>query len=140
MTAGEKSAVSVIAALVVVGVGYIHNVLGMAEAGEALTMASLRGSVIMAVIASVVIIVAGHIAIGIVDFKEIDFTDERDRLITLKVGRNAGAVQGFTLALAILGFLIEMQPVVLFHVVWAGLVISELVGAGSRFMLYRRGV
>jgi uncharacterized membrane protein len=72
--------------------------------------------------------------------EEPSITDERDRLIELKSGRNGFYVfiAGFLLAMASL--VIDQPPAMMFIILVCTGVTSEVVSTISEFYFYRRGV
>ncbi|MCK6576839.1 MAG: hypothetical protein L6Q98_01910 [Anaerolineae bacterium] len=72
--------------------------------------------------------------------EEPEFTDERDRLISLKATRNSTLVfiVGFALGMTTLAF--DIPPVAMFIVFFISGVVSEMVSELSELYFYRRGV
>ncbi len=92
---------------------------------------------VVAIVGLVIMQIAGHIVIAIVDRRTE--TDERDRLIQLKGMRNAGYVLATGVFLALCVALISEGNFVFTHVLLASWVLAQLVEIGSQLFLYRRG-
>jgi hypothetical protein len=72
--------------------------------------------------------------------QEPDITDERDRLIELKSGRNGGYVfiLGFVLAMVMIAA--GQSPAVMFITLLCAGLVSEMISNVCEFIYYRRGV
>lgn len=91
----------------------------------------------LAVVMLVIMQIAGHIVIAIVDRRTE--TDERDRLIELKGTRNAAYVLATGVFLALCTALLTKGNFVFTHVLLGFWVLAQLVEIGSQLFLYRRG-
>ncbi|MFV1988380.1 MAG: hypothetical protein ACC682_13955 [Gemmatimonadota bacterium] len=92
---------------------------------------------VLAIIVLVIMQVAGHVVIAMVDRRTE--TDERDRLIELKGTRNAGYVLATGVFLSLSLALISEGNFVFTHVLLGFWVLAQLVEIGSQLILYRRG-
>ncbi len=92
---------------------------------------------VVAVVFLVLVQVAGHIVIAIVDRRSD--TDERDTLIQLKGMRNAGYVLATGVFAALCTALISDGNFAFTHVLLAFWVAAQLVEIGSQLFMYRRG-
>ena len=92
---------------------------------------------VIALIVLVIMQIAGHVVIAIVDRRTE--TDERDSLIQLKGTRNAGYVLATGVFLALCLALISEGNFVFTHVLLGSWVLAQLVEIGSQLVLYRRG-
>ena len=92
---------------------------------------------VVAVVLLVIMQIAGHIVIAIVDRRTQ--TDERDRLIALKGARNGSYVLATGVFLALCAALVTEGNFVFMHVLLAAWVAAQLVEYGSQLFLYRRG-
>jgi cytochrome b subunit of formate dehydrogenase len=93
---------------------------------------------VLAVILMVILQVAGHIVIAIVDRRSE--TDERDRLISLKGTRYGSFVLASGVFFALCAAVLMPGNFVFTHVLLAFWVLAQLVEIGSQLYLYRRGV
>lgn len=93
---------------------------------------------VLAVVMLVIVQVAGHIVIAVVDRRTE--TDERDRLIELKGTRNAGYVLATGVFLSLCTALLTEGNFVFTHVLLGSWVLAQLVEIGSQLFLHRRGV
>lgn len=91
----------------------------------------------LAVVMLVILQIAGHIVIAIVDRRTE--TDERDRLIGLKGTRNAGYVLATGVFLALCAAIVTEGNFVFTHLLLGFWVLAQLVEIGSQLFLYRRG-
>jgi hypothetical protein len=91
----------------------------------------------LAVVMLVILQIAGHIVIAIVDRRTE--TDERDRLIGLKGTRNAGYVLATGVFFALCAAIVTEGNFVFTHLLLAFWVLAQLVEIGSQLFLYRRG-
>jgi hypothetical protein len=91
----------------------------------------------VAVVVLVILQVAGHIIIAIVDRNTE--TDERDRLIGLKGTRNAAYVLATGVFLALCAAMVTDGNFVFTHLLLGFWVLAQLVEIGSQLFLYKRG-
>lgn len=92
---------------------------------------------VVAVVLLVIMQVAGHVVIAIVDRRTE--TDERDRSIGLKGTRNASYVLATGIFLALCAAVLTDGNFIFSHVLLASWVLAQLVETGSQLFLYRRG-
>ncbi len=92
---------------------------------------------VLAVSMLVVMQIAGHILIAIVDRRTE--TDERDRRIQLLGVRNGGYVLATGVFLALCAALISEGNFLFTHVLLGSWVLAQLAEIGSQLFLYRRG-
>jgi hypothetical protein len=92
---------------------------------------------VLAVVMLVILQIAGHIVIAIVDRRTE--TDERDRLIGLKGARNASYVLATGVFLSLCAALLTKGNFLFTHVLLAFWVLAQLVEIGSQLFLYRHG-
>ena len=91
----------------------------------------------VAIVMLVIMQVAGHIVIAIVDRNTA--TDERDRLIGLKGTRNAAYVLATGVFLALCAAMVTDGNFVFTHLLLGFWVLAQLVEIGSQLFLYKRG-
>jgi len=96
------------------------------------------GIFVVAVVWLVVVQIAGHIVLAIVDRRSE--ADERDRLIALKGMRNGGFVLATGVFFALCAALLTRGNFVFTHLLLASWVLAQLVEIASQLYLYRRGV
>lgn len=130
----EKSLWLMFGSLVTVFLFYFGTVLP-SEAVDVLPQQI--GTFVLALIILVVMQIAGHIVIAIVDRRAE--TDERDRLVQLKGTRNAGYVLATGVFLALCSALMSEGNFIFTHVLLGSWVLAQLVEIGSQLILYRRG-
>jgi hypothetical protein len=92
---------------------------------------------VVAVVLLVVLQIAGHIVMAIVDRRTE--TDERDRLIALKGTRNAAYVLATGVFLSLNAAVLTQGNFVFTHVLLASWVLAQLTETGSQLAMYRRG-
>jgi hypothetical protein len=92
---------------------------------------------VLAVVMLVIIQIAGHIVIAIVDRRSE--MDERDRLIALKGTRNGDFVLATGVFLALCAAVLTNGNFVFTHLLLGFWVLAQLVEIGSQLYLYRRG-
>lgn len=90
-----------------------------------------------AVLLLVVLSVAGHVVIALVD--RHSETDERDRLIGLKSTSYASYVLATGVFLALTAAVFTKGNFIFTHVLLAFWVLAQLVAIGSQLVMYRRG-
>jgi hypothetical protein len=91
----------------------------------------------LAVVLLVIVQVAGHVVIALVDRQTK--TDERDKLIALKGTRNAAYMLATSVFCALCVALLTPGNFIFVHVLLGGWVLAQLVEIGSQLFLYRRG-
>jgi hypothetical protein len=91
----------------------------------------------VAVVMLVILQIAGHIVIAVMDRRTE--TDERDRLIGLKGTRNAGYVLATGVFFALCAAIVTEGNFVFTHLLLAFWVLAQLVEIGSQLFLYKRG-
>lgn len=94
----------------------------------------------VAVVAMVIIMVAGHIAAAIASRKEGTAPDERDRLITWRAESNSAWILAAGIIAAISAMLFEVPTAWVANGLLAALYLSEVVGFILRIVYYRRGI
>ena len=92
---------------------------------------------ILAVVVLVVIQIAGHVVIAVVDRRST--MDERDTLIQLKGMRNAGYVLATGVFSALCLAVVSDGNFLFTHVLLGFWVVAQLVEIGSQLISYRRG-
>jgi hypothetical protein len=91
----------------------------------------------VAVVMLVILQIAGHIVIAIVDRNTE--TDERDRLIGLKGTRNAAYVLATGVFLALCAAMVTDGNFLFTHLLLGFWVLAQLVEIGSQLFLYKQG-
>lgn len=130
-----------IMALVVAGVyAWYFVTLARLVGSDAVTEIGYQGMMLVTVIVLVVLAVVGHVVIAVADPKGSDQNDERDR----SINRYGEYVGGFALAVgSVVALGLAMADIDQFWIantILAGLVLSELISAGTKLVLYRRGM
>lgn len=85
----------------------------------------------------VIVLVAGHVAIAVID--RHSQTDERDRRIALKGGRNGSYVLACGVFLSLCTALLTEGNAIMAHVLLGFWVLAQAVEIVSQLILYRRG-
>ncbi|MES3024923.1 MAG: hypothetical protein V4857_25405 [Pseudomonadota bacterium] len=93
---------------------------------------------VLAIVVMVLIQIAGHIAIALVDRRTE--TDERDRLIGLMGTRNGAYVLATGVFMALCAALVTKGNFTFTHVLLGAWVLAQLVEFGTQLLLQRRGV
>ncbi|HEU4883576.1 MAG TPA: hypothetical protein VFT45_15055 [Longimicrobium sp.] len=119
----------------VAGFGFYFMTVLPPDAADVLPQQVLLFAV--AVVMLVILQIAGHIVIALVDRRTE--TDERDRLIGLKGTRNAGYVLATGVFFALCAAMVTEGNFVFTHLLLAFWVLAQLVDIGSQLFLYRRG-
>jgi len=92
---------------------------------------------VAAIVALVLIQIAGHVAIAIVDRRQE--TDERDRLIELLGSRIAAWVLATGVFASLCVALVADGNFAFTHLLLGSWVLAEMVGIAAKLILYRRG-
>lgn len=136
----EKSAWIMVAALLVSGVLYGQAVLSLSADLGGLVPPNLP-LVLTYTIVLVAIAVAGHVAAAISSYREADAPmDERERRIVERAAHLSSYVLGAGVVLALGLYLFTQQGHLLFYVVFASLMLSNLAEYALQILLFRRSV
>lgn len=130
----EKSLWLVLVSLAVVFAGYFALALPLRTAD---VNAAQVGLFVAAVVLLVVLQIAGHLVVALVD--RDDRTDERDRFIALKGMRNAGYVLATGVFFALCTAVATTGNFATAHVLLASWVVAQMVEIASQLWYYRRG-
>lgn len=106
---------------------------------EAFRVDGYQSVMLVAVVVLVILAAVTHIVIAVADPKGVDKSDVRDRQIN-RYGEYVGGYvlgAGALFALALAMFRVDQFWIA--NAILAALVLSELVSAGTRVVLYRRG-
>ena len=138
MSFQEKSAFATLAGLFVV-YGVHFAIVGRWLAASSVGEIAYQPLMLVAVVVLVVFAVVSHIVIAVVNPKEADAYDERDRLIDLRSER----VGGYVLAVGVFfGLVLAMGEVEHFFVAQTlllSLVLAQISDEATKVVLYRRG-
>lgn len=139
MSFQEKSLWVSLAGLVMAFGGYFYSayvtVLPTPAAKDVLPHQA--GLFIAAAVVLVVLLVAGHVVIALLDRRTE--TDERDRLIELRGGRYGSFVLATGVFLALCTSLMTEGNAVMAHVLLGSWVLAQGVEITSQLVMYRRG-
>jgi len=136
----EKSAWIMVAALLLSGVLYGQAVLSLSADLGGLVPPNLP-LVLTYTIVLLAIAVAGHVAAAISSYREADAPmDERERRIVERAAHLASYVLGAGVVLALGLYLFTQQGHLLFYVVFASLMLSNLAEYALQILLFRRSV
>lgn len=139
MTFHEKSLWVTLAGLLVAFGGYFYSVSSTILPTPAArdVMPHQAGLFIAATILLVLILVAGHIVIAVIDRRTE--ADERDRWIELKGERYGSYVLASGVFLALCSALMTEGNAIMAHVLLGSWVLAQGVAIASQIVLYRRG-
>ncbi len=135
----EKSAWAMATILTTGAIFYFSKVIGLSQAlGE--TAPPIIGFVIayvvLIVIASIIVMSVLAVSAG----KEADApADEREKIIADKAGNWSGYLLAAPAMAALLYYSVSMDGNMLFHVVFLGLMLSQISEYAFQIILYRRG-
>lgn len=144
----EKSAIASLAAVLLVFWYYFSAVLALIRADQ-LHAASAIGLMIGAVVMLVIIEIVFQIAVAILSGGTD--TDERDKLIAAKAGRNSGFLLGFGALTTIMAILVSevrgglgdnefvLTPIIIAQIILCLIVIAQVFEYLSQLYYYRRG-
>lgn len=136
----EKSAWIMVAALLVSGALYGQAVLSLSVDLGGLVPPNLP-LVVTYTIVLVGIAVAGHVVAGIFSYREADGgMDERERRIVERAAHLSSYVLGAGVVLALGLYLFRQQGHLLFYLVFASLMLSNLAEYAVQILLFRRSV
>lgn len=139
MTFQEKSLWVTLAGLLVVSAGYAYStyttILHMPATRD--VMPQHAGLFMAATVMLVIILVAGHIVIALLDRRTEP--DERDRSIELRGGRYGSFVLATGVFLALCTALVTEGNAIMAHVLLGSWVLAQVVEIVSQLVLYRRG-
>jgi len=94
---------------------------------------------IVAIVPLVIVAVLGHIVIALVNPKEANAHDERDRLIALRGERIGGYVLAVGVFVGLVLAMGEFSQFYIAHALLVGWVLAEITAGTTRVVLYRRG-
>lgn len=99
-----------------------------------------RGMLLATVLALGFLAIISHIVIAVVNPKDAETADVRDREINRFGEYVGGYVLGAAAFPALVMAVLETDHFWIANVILAGMVLSELVSLGTRLVLYRRGI
>ncbi len=140
MSFEEKSTWASLLIILLVFVGYFSQVFdGLVTA--TLDKAEITGLFIGAVVSVIVLEIALHVVIAIINVKDADqHMDERDRLFSIRAGNISGWVLGFgVLMIASQTFIYELSPLWIANLLLFAVFISQVVSYALQLFYYRRG-
>lgn len=139
MTFSEKSAWLMSAALLVGGGAYVNALLDAVRSSGELPAPGIPGLISFTVIV-VLIALIGHIVIAALRPDEADAPkDEREKRVLQVAGNISGYVLGAAVVSGMFHYLLLGDGNVLFYIVFAGLVLSQLAEYAVQIVLLRRG-
>lgn len=136
----EKSTWVSLAIITFVFAGYFSQVYEGLMSGT-LDKAAVFGLFIGAVVSIVVLEVALHIVIAVLNVKDADQpSDERDRLFSMKAGNISGWVLGFgVLIISAHTFIQELDSLWVANLLLFAVFVSQVVSYALQIFYYRRG-
>ena len=140
MTFHEKSAWIMAIALSIGGLFYAVTVLSMSSGLGALAPPLIPTIVVYTVILAVLAIVGHIVAVAFAPEDADEIVDERARRITDRSGYLSAYVLGFGVLVALGLYLWSYDGNLMFYVVFASLMLSQLSEYVLQIVLHRRGV
>ena len=140
MSFREKSAWAMIAILALAGLYYYQKIIAIS-----LAAGDVAPPIIPLVIVYVVFIIIASIVVMPIlaasSGKEANVpADEREQLILAKAGNWSGYALGFAAVAGLFNYSWTHDGNLLFHIVFAGLMLSQIAEYGFQIWFYRRGV
>lgn len=139
MSFHEKSAWAMFAIMLAV-YGWYFVVLFDRLDDQELREVAYRGMLLTTVLALVFVAIASHVVLAVINPKETERADVRDREINRFGEYVGGYVLGAAAAVALFMAVLETDHFWIANMILAGMVLSELVSLGTRLVLYRRGI
>lgn len=140
MSFQEKSAWVMSIALLISGSFYAWTVVALANVLEVIPPPN-AGGIAIGVIIIVAIAIFGHAVAAIGNPADANAPeDERDRLVVWRAGNLSGLLLGVVCMLSLFAFAVFENGNLLFHMIVAGMVLSQLAEYVLIIWYYRRGV
>lgn len=139
MSVEEKSAWIVSSAMVIVYGWYFTVVFGQVDSVDLRDIA-YKTLMVVTVVALIVMIGGAHVVAALVNPKEADRIDERDREINRRAEYVGGYVLGTGAFAALILAMVEVDHFWIANAILVALVLSEVVAGVTRIVLYRRGM
>ena len=136
MSFREKSAWLMALLMAAAGLFYLHVVRGVSHVrGETVPSATVIGFVILVVICSVV----AQIVLALSSPKEANApADERERIVQQRAGNWSGLVLAAGAVFSLGHFMVYSDGIMLFHLVMASLIVSQIAEYAFQIVLVRR--
>ena len=138
MSFEEKSTWAVLISFILVYGWYFLGISGSVLDGD-VSRIEYQALMVAAVAALIVVSIATHILIAIVDPDTADQVDERDREISIRGGYIGSYIVGAAALMAMGMALMEMAHFWIANALLLGLVIAELAANCIKLYFYRRG-
>lgn len=139
MSFQEKSAWAMFAIMLTV-YGWYFAVLFGRLSDEGVAELAYRGMLLATVLALGFLAIGSHIVLAVINPKDAETADVRDREINRFGEYVGGYVLGAAAFFALVMAALETDHFWIANVILAGMVLSELVSLGTRLVLYRRGI
>lgn len=139
MSFQEKSAWAMFAIMLTVYGWYFAVLFGRLSDQDVAEIA-YRGMLLATVLALGFLAIISHIVLAVVNPKDAETADVRDREINRFGEYVGGYVLGAAAFFALVMAVLETDHFWIANVILAGMVLSELVSLGTRLVLYRRGI
>lgn len=139
MSFQEKSAWAMFAIMLTV-YGWYFVVLFDRLGDQELREIAYRGMLLTTVLALGFLAIVSHIVLAVVNPKDAETADVRDREINRFGEYVGGYVLGAAAFFALVMAVLETDHFWIANVILAGMVMSELVSLGTRLVLYRQGI
>lgn len=140
MSFQEKSAWVMCIALIISGSFYAWSVLALANVLQIIPPPN-AGGIAIGVIIIVAIAIFGHAVAALGNPTDANAPeDERDRLVVWRAGNLSGMLLGVVCMLSLFAFAVLGSGNLLFHMIVAGVVISQFAEYALTILYYRRGV
>lgn len=140
MSFQEKSAWVMCFALIVSGAFYAWTVVAIVQIAHVIPPPNVAG-IAMGVIIIVAIAIFGHAVAALGNPADANAPeDERDRLVVWRAGNLSGLLLGVVCMLSLFAFAVWGSGNLMFHMIVAGMVLSQLAEYALTIWYYRRGV
>lgn len=140
MSFQEKSAWVMCIALIVSGAFYAWTVVAIAQVAQVIPPPNGVG-IVIGIIIIVAIAIFGHAVAALGNPADANASeDERDRLVVWRAGNLSGLLLGVVCMTSLIAFAVWGSGNLLFHMIVAGMVLSQLAEYALTIWYYRRGV
>ncbi|MEM9562009.1 MAG: hypothetical protein AAGA93_05295 [Actinomycetota bacterium] len=136
MTFHERSAATIIGALLLVFGGYFVVLIGGVD--RRVDDFAYKPLLILAVVAFTALMTLSHIVLALRSPEEANTLDERDRTISQRADQVGGTMLGVAVLVVISLTVLEVAHVYIANALLFGLVAAQIASEGSKLWLYRR--
>ena len=137
MSFQEKSAIFIVGSLVVV-YGAYFALIGRISAVTPAVEIAYKPLLILAVVPLALLVAFSHIVLAILNPKEANAYDERDRLITLRAERLGGYVLAVGVFTGLVLAMIELRSFYIANALLLAWVLAEITDNAAKIVFYRQ--